>query len=93
MPGGPHSNVAYARRADVVVEFREHSDHGPLAPARLLVFSRPAQRQIAAILACDFGTPHQVAYNVALRLDSYVDVLEFAESHNIPYQLEIALSE
>lgn len=93
MPGGPHSNVAYARRSDVVVEFREHSDHGPQAPPRLLVFGRPAQRQIAEIFACDFGTPHQMAYNVALRRDSYFDVLEFADSHNISYQLEIGLSE
>jgi hypothetical protein len=89
MPAKPGAHNAYARGPELVVEWYDFGPHAPYESANLLVFDRAAQQRLAEATGVDRTlTPHDLAYQVALKFDSYFDVRDVAEDHAIPFTTE-----
>jgi hypothetical protein len=84
------SHAAYARGSDLVVEWHDFGPHAPYESANLLIFDRPAQWRLAEAIGFNRSLkPHDLAYRVALKFDSYFEVKAFAEQHAIPFAAEV----
>lgn len=90
MPAVPGAHVAYARGAELVVEWYDFGPHAPYESANLLIFDAAAQRQFAVILGIEEYTGSDVlAAQIAGRFESYFRVKGFAEEHAIPFIAEV----
>jgi hypothetical protein len=89
MPAKPGSHVVYARGPDLVVEWYDFGDDAPYESANLLVFDRPAQLSLIALLEeLPNQTPHGFAAELAARFHSYFEIKDFAEANGIPFATE-----
>jgi hypothetical protein len=89
MPMKPGSHVAYARGPELIVEWYDFGPHAPYESANLLIFDHAAQQRLAEAIGVDPAlTPHALAYQVALKFDSYFDVKRLAEERAIPFTTE-----
>ena len=90
MPTKSGSHVAYARASDLVVEWYDFGEDAPYESANLLVFKRPAQQQLAlAIGLAENPSPHELAYEVALKFKSYFAVKSFATKRSIAFETKV----
>jgi|GEM_PF-5622027 len=86
MPAKPGSHSAYARGPELVVEWYDFGPHAPYESANLLIFDRASQQRLAEAIGVDPAlTPHDLAYQVALKFDSYFDVKDVAADRAIPF--------
>lgn len=86
MRGGPGAHCAYARAADVVVEWYDFGPEAPYESVNLIIFDRPEQRRLAQLLCDpDWTSPHDIAGLLASRFKTYFDVKAFAEANNVPF--------
>jgi len=84
------SHVVYARDPDLVVEWYDFDDDAPYESANLLIFDRPAQHRLMALLEIPpASTPHSLASDLAARFKSYFEVKGFAEANAIPFVSEV----
>jgi hypothetical protein len=84
------SHVAYARGADLIVEWYDFGKDVPYESANLLIFSPEAQRALSASLGLE--KPPRVrslAREVAARFESYFQVREFASAQGIAFEKKV----
>ncbi|MDZ4372191.1 MAG: hypothetical protein U1C74_12305 [Phenylobacterium sp.] len=89
MRGKPGSHVAYARSSDLVVEWYDFGGDADYESANLLIFDRPAQKQLlAATGELDDLSPTEAAGHITSHFQSYFAVKDFAVAHNVPFATE-----
>jgi len=89
MVARPGAHSVYARGPHLVVEWHDFGDHAPYESANLLIFDRPAQKALMALLDRPSNwTPHDFASRLAARFESYFEVKSFAEANGIAFASE-----